>query len=588
MQRKKSIPFKANNTGESLTITKNWGIIFKEYLRRSVFQMRITEFHRLWAVVLAVAMLCCTLSGCIVEEDGTLNVMFDSLYVSSGDTFVNDAPAGDMYNLPESGITLDELMASLNEQRKNDVRTTISDSSIFLPDYESDEFQAVEFSEEELELLTDGENPVKDILTYEDAEMDVDYLFRLLKTSYAPYEYFGGDETFNKAKENILSSLESLGNKIESYELESIIVEELNFVTDSHFSLNYSDMEFDEEVYYYDRDLREYRIDDKGYFTVIGGVKYYVDGDYDRYIRLTVGKTGELVYAFIALCEEGNKGQLPNELVLVGENGEELEITINWKKDSYSYASRLTWEDNVDGIPLTGIGAMMVDDDYYIGEMNDFVNNAKKLRDEDVFILDLRGNMGGLSTISFMWLYNLTKGHDVEGEYTMVYYMSMLNELVTQGNNDEFIDALLKFDFFEENPELKDELLESEEDVQGEGYVYDTEDSWVEYDGTVLVLCDKAVSSAGEMFLLELMDVENVVIFGTNSNGCLISGGTNYYVPVYLPNSGISVYYSTILVLTDDSENFDARGIQPDVVICGEDEAEAAARCWNYYNHRNA
>ncbi len=544
------------------------------------------KFRRVLAVMMSAFILLGVFAGCDAQQTAnTLNAMFDALYVTPTDA-ENEVEQliPDTENLPESGITLNELMADLNEQRKNDVRTVISDSSVYLPDYESDEFQAIEFSEEEIELLTSPNYEADTFLDYFQAENDVDYLFRLLKTSYAPYEYFGGDEVFNEAKAAILSDLAEM-RSISGYELVDIIMEHLSFVTDSHFALDYSGLEFAEELYYYDENQREYRVDDKGYFLVDEGVKYYVDKEYEQYLHLTVGDTGELVYGFITLCEQDMEHTLPRNIPHHGENGKDIIIILGWKTDRYNYSFELTWEDEVDGIPLTGIGSMAIDDDLCIEEMNDFVNRAKELREEDVFILDLRGNMGGLSTISFMWLYNLTGGCEVEGEYSMVYYMSMLNDFVTQGNNEEAIEGLLKFDFFEENPDLREELLsEEEEDVYGEGYVYDTADSWNEYDGTVIVLCDKAVSSAGEMFILELMDVENVVVFGTNSNGCLISGGTNYYVDVYLPNSGISVYYSTVLILTDDSRRFDARGVQPDVVICGEDEAEAAARCWNYYN----
>lgn len=553
--------------------------------------MRICNLRRIIAALLVTVMLCGVLGACTPEDLDTLNAMFEDLYSSSDNlsfgfqTEQDTVITGDTENLPESGITLDELMEGLNEERKNDVRTNISDADIFLPDYESDEFQAIEFSEEELDLLTTPNYEDSGSLTMEEIENDVDYLFRILKTSYAPYEYFGGDEVFNKAKEDILNEVHSY-TAISTGKFESIIMDNLSFMMDSHFSLNmYSGVDFAEQVYYYDSEKRELRTDDKGYFLVVDGVKYYVDENDEEYLKLTVGESGELVYAFIAMCEEKNSGVLPREFTLLSDKNDEIILDIKWKTDRYNYTYNLTWEDEVDGIPLTGIGMMAIDDDNCIEEMNDFVNRAKELRDEEIFILDLRGNSGGLSTISYMWMYNLTNGKEVEGEYTMVYYMSMLNYLVTMGNDEEIIDALLKFDFFNENPDQKEELLsEEEEDELGEGYVYDTEDSWNEYDGTIFVLCDKAVSSAGEMFILELMDVENVVVFGTNSNGCLISGGTNYYVDVYLPNSGISIYYSTALILTDDSEDFDARGVQPDVIICGEDEAEAAARCWNYYN----
>ncbi len=557
--------------------------------------MRIISIKRIIALVLASVMICSLFAGCSQEDIETLNQMFEELYATDtdifGDLFPSDTDIIDIVGeteLPPSGITLDELKAQLNEERKNDERTVLSDSEMYLPDYESEEFKMVEFDEEELALLTPQHHYGKEgHLTYEEAEIDVDYLFRVLKTSYAPYEYFGGDEVFNKAKENILSELGALGSEIRKNQLESAIIKNLGFMTDSHFALNnYSGIDFAEYVYYYDATRREFRKDDKGFFTVVKDERYYIGTADEQYLKLTVGKSGELVYGIIALAPEGGIYTLPQEIELFSDSSyDSLSFKLRWVTDSYSYSNTLTWNREVDGIPLTGIGAMMVDNDYCIDDMNDFVNRAKELRDEEVIILDLRGNGGGLSTISYMWLYNLTNGAEVEGEYSMIYYMSMLNYLVTEGNDQEIIDALLKFDFFEENPDLKDELLsEEEEDEYGEGYVVETEDSWNEYEGTVLVLCDKAVSSAGEMFILELMDVENVVVFGTNSNGCLISGGTNYYVPVYLPNSGISIYYSTILILTDDSEDFDAKGIQPDVVICGEDEAEAAARCWNYYN----
>ncbi len=573
--------------------------------------MRELKLRRVLSWILAVVMLCGMLSACTPEDIETLNAMFESLYSSGTDAFgdIIILPSGsDMPSLPnitvdpgtpstpepepvpvpESGITLDELMAQLNEQRQNDVRTTISDSEIFLPDYESDEFQSVEFDEEELALLTpEQQHSPQGNLSYEEAALDIDYLFRLLKTSYAPYEYFGGDEVFDKAKENILADISIFGNTISVPRLEKAIIDNLDFMIDSHFSLNsISGVDFDEYVYYYDATHREFRHDESGYFTLIDNEKYYISSENEQYMKLTVGKTGELVYGLIALCKENAVHTLPKNIELFCKsNYKSLDFKVRWITDSYNYATTLVWKDTVDGIPLTGVGAMMVDNDYCIREMNDFVNYAKTLRDEEVFILDLRGNGGGLSTISYMWLYNLTNGAELEGEYSMIYYMSMLNYFVTEGNDDEIIDALLKFDFFSENPELKDELLSEEDDDEyGEGYILETEDSWNDYDGTVFVLCDKAVASAGEMFLLELMDLENVVIFGTNSNGCLISGGTNYYVPVYLPHSGISVYYSTILILTDDSEEFDAKGILPDVVICGEDEAKAAARCWNYYN----
>ena len=563
----------------------------------------MNKIKRIVALALAVVMIF-TLSACDLLGDSL--GMFESLASASDlldqmggldqismDDIAAMMPDGieptgnvdyDGDKTPTSGITLDELKAQLNEARKNDTRTNLSGSDQYLPDYESAAFKAIEFTDEELAALSKAHGGVAQI-TAKQAQEDIDTLQRIFKTAYAPYEYFGGDEVFDKAFDNMRAAVSSASsNNISTTVFNDMIVKNLDFIVDSHLTIGNESMEFEEKVYYYDRDKTEFSHNDKGYYTNVQGRDFYLNPEYNDYMRLTVGKTGELVYTFIAMSGEKDNSDLPRTFKLTAEDGTTATYTIKWETDRYPYAYDLTWNENVGGVPMTGIGAMMVDNDYCISLMNDFVNHAKDLKNEDAIILDLRGNMGGLSTISYMWLYNLTGGKEVEGEYSMVYYMSKLNSFVTDGNNEEIIDALKKFDFFTENPDQLDELLNEEEDKPGEAYVYDTEDMWVERPNTVFVLCDKAVSSAGEMFIMQMMDVENVVVFGTNSNGCLISGGTNYYVPIYLPNSGLRVYYSTVLMMTDDPNDFDKVGVQPDVIVCGEDEAEAAARCWNFYN----
>lgn len=550
--------------------------------------MKNTVFRRLTALALALVMLV-TLAACTAEDLPYISGI-DALF-GSDDSWSGISGGANPFAFDESNtddmLTLDQLRAQLNEERKNDTRTIISDADRFLPHgYDTEEFRdSFEFSDAEVKMLTTNASSLKK-LSFKQAQGDIDYLFRLFKTSYAPYEFFGGDEAFDRAKSEIVDDVYAhlQNDGISPYTMASIITKHLDFLHDSHLMIGISSPTFEEQIYYYVSNKMEFRKNDKGYYTMSKGEKLYLDKADEDYMHLTIGKSGELVYGLIKLCGQNSSDTLKKKFTLNGEFGTQTTINARWTSDPFTPAlASLTWKDNVDGIPLTGIGSMAVDNDACIAEMNDFVNNAKTLSDADVAMLDLRGNMGGLSTISVMWLYNLT-GEEIEGEQTMVYYNSVLNNFVSSGNDDTLIEALLKFDFFNEHPDMKEELLEETTDELYEGVIYESEDKWVEREPTLLVLSDKAVSSAGEMFLLQVKDVENSIIIGTNSNGCLVSGATNYTVPVYLPSSGLWVYYSTGLFLTDEPGDFDCVGIQPDVVVCGEDSAEAAARMWKFYN----
>ena len=111
--------------------------------------MRICNLRRIIAALLVTVMLCGVLGACTPEDLDTLNAMFEDLYSSSDNlsfgfqTEQDTVITGDTENLPESGITLDELMEGLNEERKNDVRTNISDADMtIIYRYLRDEFSS--------------------------------------------------------------------------------------------------------------------------------------------------------------------------------------------------------------------------------------------------------------------------------------------------------------------------------------------------------------------------------------------------------------------------------------------------------------
>ena len=76
-------------------------------------------------------------------------------------------------------------------------------------------------------------------LDKKDAISDVNFLFDLLKYSYAGYSYFGGDNVWGESKANIINDINLHDNKISSKELEKMIFNNMQFIQDGHFTINF-------------------------------------------------------------------------------------------------------------------------------------------------------------------------------------------------------------------------------------------------------------------------------------------------------------------------------------------------------------
>lgn len=108
----------------------------------------------------------------------------------------------------------------------------------------------------------------------DEAIEDIEYLFSLLKFGYAGYEYFGGDNIFTPAKENIIWSVTALNRDICVNEFLDIIYSELKFIQDSHFTIgkyklcNYT-------KYFSSRSFTFYK-GDIGFYTFIENEAFYI------------------------------------------------------------------------------------------------------------------------------------------------------------------------------------------------------------------------------------------------------------------------------------------------------------------------
>jgi len=492
----------------------------------------------------------------------------------------------------EYEMTLQLLMERLNSRRSesNQPEYELED---YLPDYESADFQAAEFSDDEFAMLTTQPTNVPDILTLEQAIEDVEYLFRILRTSYGAYTLFGGDEVFNAAKDKLIKKLETFYfGGITVDQLRSEMLDVLSFVEDTHFGIDDQGTNFNEKRYYRDSNELVFRYDDNGFYANPdndpNGERWYISEEDEALLQMTIADDGELVYGLFRLDNQYYPQDLPESIKMQNAEGKTTTYKIKWSLMSCGYVWNEEYYtyDEVDGIPVVSLNT------YYLDEMsfediNDYLNDAEELRGEDVIIVDLRYNTGGYDSLNAMWLYTLTGGEDIDWSVGYAAYVSKLNNYVLT-NNEAYVESLFdRLDFFDTYPEYwgeSDSAAEEETYEVGDTYLIEAESDYYEYDGTIFVLFNKQTYSAGELALFQFENMSNVVFVGMNSNGCLLTGGTNIDAPVYLPNSGMMVNYSILLVTSDIMEGFDAYGFQPDIIVENENAIEDVINCWNYYN----
>lgn len=105
---------------------------------------------------------------------------------------------------------------------------------------------------------------------------DTEYLFSLLKFGYAGYEFFGGNDVFVPAKENIIwSVIASTGDNISINKFLDIIYSELKFIQDSHFNIgNYKLCNYTK---YFSNEKFILHKDDIGFYAKIYGKHFYLE-----------------------------------------------------------------------------------------------------------------------------------------------------------------------------------------------------------------------------------------------------------------------------------------------------------------------
>lgn len=427
-------------------------------------------------------------------------------------------------------------------------------------------------TEDEIGLLL-AEGETKEV-TKQQAIEDAKMLFSILENAYAGYDFFGGEEVFSTAYKGVIEDIVSSGKEvIDAQTLGALFRRHLIFAEDSHLMIDHEHIPFLEKNCYYAVGYENIKKEESGRFYIEDqGKKWYMDQEVEKYIKYTILPNGQIGYALFNVCNVEEKKQLL-EQVKVFHRSEKKVIPISWKlcdigtpsgikdKRSYVYEER-------EGIPIVAINEMTLDE-----MATRFINDGKKLRDKDVFILDLRHCCGGYLQDITLWLYNVT-GALVGSKEEIQLKDSRLCERARQkalSQSGEKVDLFLR---------------DNNETIRGVKSLIDSGEAaqlkWLEQDSQIFVLVDKVTSSSGEEMIRRMKTMSNVIVVGTNSNGCLLTGFSNASNKFYLPHSKLGIKVPDQLVQADDMMGYDARGTLPDIYIGNEDALDAVLACVNF------
>lgn len=189
-----------------------------------------------------------------------------------------------------------------------------------------------------------------------------------------------------------------------------------------------------------------------------------------------------------------------------------------------------------EGIPVFDIKKFYYDTEEEKLQLENFAKSGASYKNYPYLIFDLRMNNGGSDAYLWEFLVGLT-GEELEPP--MDFF---------QKNSDTFVELLKK--------EYGEEVELGVETYQSEGKLVSTGQK-------IYVLIDRYVSSSGESAIANLRAIVGTVVLGENSSGCYFSGNC---INVYLPNTGLCVYYGTGRILYNGTQNIDELGgFAPDV-----------------------
>lgn len=438
----------------------------------------------------------------------------------------------DNTKLSETDNAFEVFKSQINSERWNEFHQDINYREIkdFLVDDRNDRNA---LSQAEIKTLLNGETKNKPILSYAEMEEDVDLYFRVLRSQWGAYYYWGGNEVFNEVREAIIEKYQSC-ETINTSDLTLTMHKALEFIKDGHFQIGTGkEAHFlqAEDIYwfFYSNDI--FYLDEFGYYYDIEGQRYYYLGCDNEYVSIQrrLFADGTLAYGLVQFAP---RKQIHSEdtITLSADNSEVIK-TINWiESKPYSEDSLRNPDFKLLKSGATTFIQLRSFDERWKDQLVDFQSSGSKIRGTDLLLFDIRSNGGGRSKYFNDWFKAFT-GSNVDDRRANARRTGALNESSSRN---------------------------------GESYRFSESQGTITSNSIpILVLVDNNCGSSGESALLGLRSLRNSIVIGTNSSGCATFGNVKNYV---LPNSGIHFVYGTDLrCFSNHMENIDGKGFLPDI-----------------------
>lgn len=290
--------------------------------------------------------------------------------------------------------TMEEVLAEVNAEHQ-EVEKGIMNASQYVGDLVDQDLRWSYYPKEN----TAEYDPEK-ILTQQQVIEDVTYLFDAFHDCYGPYEYFGGAEVFDAVEETIKEELQTKETLIAA-DLEQILLENLAFIKDGHFSINMKRAN-PTKIPFFFREIAFVKTEE-GYQATDGRKVELVEGydNLDELMKRSISPEGKLVYYPVLL-----KDNDPSIRLDLPQSCKETLIV--------HYANKTTQELKAEPFQIYSETFLKTPEEYQVvtsrqnGEIPVFQFNefdldyeeeisegAKVLKEAPIAILDLRSNRGG-------------------------------------------------------------------------------------------------------------------------------------------------------------------------------------------------
>ncbi len=463
----------------------------------------------------------CLLSACTVYDVDSLTSTEVESHV---EIEIPDAETKVSSNGFEEKLSADlsELLLEINKEHQNVV--TFNDNYDGHVNRNSEEG----FYFSKYEYIPDSLANNDTVLTLEQVEEDIEIYYKGLRTHYGAYEYFGGDEAFNNAFDNIREECKQATNLTTGF-LKDSLLKNLSFVKDAHFFIN-GEQYNTYKIPFFFRQVKFFA-DGNKFITedgkIVEGVKDYQK--WDNLFKRSLDSDGNIVYYPVILQEVDYDSMRKDEikcnttLVIKYTDGTSCSL----EADMYQMDRKVTEQEYVSSSEIDGIPIIKAHYFDYSTGGSRFLQTANTYRDSEIIVVDLRKNPGG------------------EADIVKTWFKQYLQQTVSTNANHLF---------------------------RGSNYFSHGED-FIEKNSILVILVSKYTSSASECFVDMAKNLENTIIIGENTLGAGRSGDGI----MTLPNSGLFMRFGEVLVLHSDSENFEEyQGYLPDI-WCPASEAEEAA-----------